>query len=245
MSDYQKLYEDYHSVDLFDNFGENTFQGLKAKKSYPNTISTLDFGCGNGYAVKRMRELGESWYGLEYSKMAFDRYLQEPFFFHGTTKQFEDKQFDMGYSTDVFEHIPEDIIDETIKDFCRVINRYIFMTISLRPSTDNNKYHCTLKPRSWWEKKFIENGFVLDENVIYAHQLRTIKSTKKILEAYSCFGPDAEAFAKTPPYELNGEREFYYFCFHREGLAAPDTPKPTISWINKKGIPLIRKLLLR
>ena len=245
MNDFQKLYEEYHCKDLFDNFGEGTFQGEIAEQSYPNTLSVLDFGCGNGYAVKKMREVGKNWFGLEYSKTAFERYLGDSYFFHGTTTQFNDRQFDMGYSTDVFEHIPEEIIDETIADFCRVIDRYLFMTISLRPSSDNNKYHCTLKPRAWWEKKFLDNGFVLDQNVIYAHQPRTIKTTKQILCCYSHFGPAVEEFAKNPPYELKGEREQYFFCFHRKGATPPITPKPSKTWANRKVIPLIRKLLLR
>lgn len=245
MEDYQKIYEDYHSCDLFPNFGENTFLGNLAEESYPDISSVLDFGCGNGYAVKKMRLQGKEWFGLEYSKTAFERYLTEPYFFHGTTAQFKSRQFDMGYSTDVFEHIPEEIIDETIADFCRVVDRYLFMTISLRPSSDNNKYHCTLKPRSWWEEKFKQNGFILDRNVIYAHQPRTIKTTKQILNSYAHFGLKAKEFAENPPYELDGEREFYFFCFHREGVSPPKMPKPSIPWINRKAIPIFRKLMLR
>lgn len=245
MDPYVQLYEDYHLDNPFSDFGRNTFLGELAQHTYPNANTVLDFGCGNGFAVKKMRLGGSQWYGLEFSKAAYHRHLNGDHFYLDTTKQFKTRQFDLGYSTEVFEHIPESIVDETIEDFCRVIDKYLFLTISLRPSSDNNKYHCTLRPRLWWEEKFQAQGFTLDNQVICQYQKRTIKSTKGILESYATFGPDAKRFCDNPPYELNGEREPYFFMFHRNDIQPPPTPEPINTWVNRKGIPIIRKMLLR
>ncbi len=239
----ESLYEVYHAACPFPHFGSDSFHGDKAIAAYSNAKSVLDFGCGNGYAVKEMRRKGQPWDGVEISQTAFEQHLNEPYFHLGTTDQFSDEQFDMTYSTEVLEHVPEDVIDQVTTDICRVTERYIFMTISLRPSSNNNKYHCTLHSRKWWEEKFIRNGFEVDRDVIDCYQRLTMKTTKQIFRKYSCLGPIPASFAENPPYELNGEKEFWFFAFRRAGVPACPLPKPTVPLVKRKVIPVLRKLL--
>ena len=246
MSHNRELYETYHAETRFENLGADTFHGNKAIAAYPDATSALDFGCGNGHAVRRMRDAGREWFGLEYSQAAYEKYLKDqPYFFVGEADQFADRQFDLLYSTEVLEHIPEPQVEETIAQLCRVTARYMFLTISLRPSSDNNRYHCTLRPRAWWEERFCRHGWIVDRKVVRAYQKITLRSTRKILSRWSPLGPDCAAFAQNPPYELFGETQFWFFAFRREFIPATEPPKPTVSLYRRRFVPLLRKALGR
>src|SRR5437763_12513441 len=108
----EQLYAEYHADCRFETFGSDTFLADKAAAAYSDAASVLDFGCGNGYAVRQMRARGGEWFGLEYSQTAFEKYLQGPWFFVGDTSQFADRQFEMVYSTEVLEHIPESQVED-------------------------------------------------------------------------------------------------------------------------------------
>jgi SAM-dependent methyltransferase len=232
-TDTRQLYERYHRECPFPAFGQDTFQGENAVAAYRDAATTLDFGCGNGFAVRKMREAGYDWYGLEYSEAAYEQYLDPSCFFLGDTRQFADSQFDMAYSTEVLEHIPAELVGDIIADLCRVTRRYIFLTISLRPSSDNNKYHCTLRPRVWWEQQFTNCGFEVDRPVVERFQRLSLKSTSQILAKWSHLGPECRKFAENPPYELYGESQFWYFAFRREGVPPPPLPRAKQSPLKK------------
>lgn len=243
MNDTEQLYQEYHENCPFEDFGRDSFQGDKAVAAFDDVHTALDFGCGNGYAVRKMRSEGHAWFGVEYSKAAYERYLREPFFFLGNTSQFGDAQFDLVYSTEVLEHIPEDQIDWVIGDLCRIARKYIFVTISLRPSSDNNRYHCTLRPRDWWESRFMRCGFEVDRRVVDRFQPRTLKSTRATLKRWAHLGPAAREFAEHPPFRLFGEKQPWFFVFRRRDTSPRPLPKPTVSWSRRKLVPLARRVL--
>ena len=238
-----ELYEEYHINCAFDDFGITSFQADKAMAAYPNAAHALDFGCGNGYAVRRMREFGHQWFGLECSQAAFERHLNEPYFYLGDTRQFRDRQFDLVYSTEVLEHIPEAQVDDVARELGRIAGKFLFFTISLRPSSQDNRFHCTLRPRSWWESKFVAHGFQVDRHIVSAYQRITLKTTRQIQAKWARMGPRAAAFARHPPYELFGQSQFWYFAFRRIGVPATAAPKPTVPWHRRNVYPLVRRLL--
>lgn len=243
MLDTKLLYADYHAKFPLENFSGSTFLAKQALIAYPDAGATLDFGCGNGFAVRQMRLEGRPWFGLEYSQTAFEKFLREPYYYLGDTSQFADRQFDMTYSTEVLEHIPAEIVPEVVEGICRVTARYVFMTISLRPSSDNNSYHCTLRSRAWWEEQFTSRGFVRDDEVVRRFQKVTLKSTKAILSKWANLGPECHAFAKSPPYELHGESQFWFFAFRRGGVPAPARKLGTRPFVRRAIILAIRKML--
>ncbi len=239
----QDLYETYHRDMPFHNFGEYTFQADKARFAYPDATPVLDFGCGNGLAVRRMREDGHPWYGVELSATAFQKHLHEPYFHQGSTEQFEDRRFDLVYSTEVLEHVPEAQVPAVIQDLCRICQRYIFMTISLRPSSQNNRFHCTLRSRAWWQAHFLKHGFVVDRKVVDCFQRRTLRSTTAILRQWAEHGEAPRRFAENPPYRLYGEEEFWYFAFRRQELPPTRPPRYQQRWLRRKVVPLVHRIL--
>ena len=91
----ESLYEVYHAACPFPHFGCDSFHADKAIAAYDDAKSVLDFGCGNGYAVKQMQSDGLNWIGVEVSQTAYEKHLQSPGFYLGTTNQFQDRQFDV------------------------------------------------------------------------------------------------------------------------------------------------------
>jgi hypothetical protein len=189
-----------------------------------------------------MRARGKEWFGIEISEAAYKKHLNAPFFFLGDLSQFADQSFDMIYSTEVLEHIPEPEVLEVISQLCRVA-RYAFMTISLRPSSDNNRYHCTLRPRDWWEGQFVARGFEVDHDVVSGFQRKSLKSTRRILRRWAGLGPFPKAFSENPPYELNGETQFWYFAFRRPGERRSWLQRLRLASHRQWMVPLLRSML--
>ena len=74
----ESLYEVYHAACPFPHFGCDSFHADKAIAAYDDAKSVLDFGCGNGYAVKQMQSDGLNWIGVEVSQTAYEKHLQSP-----------------------------------------------------------------------------------------------------------------------------------------------------------------------
>lgn len=211
-------YNRYHTLPQFKDIGSDTFQGRNMIKVIPNCGTVLDFGSGTGYAVKKMREMGVQAYGYDVSEVVMDKYNLDPDIFtcHVAHAFMSEIKYDTLYSTEVMEHIPEDKLGEVFNLFkiCEFEN--VFMTISLRPSSSNNAFHCTLKPRDWWDERFSAIGFVPDMDKVKILQINRGRTTKKIMSQWRKFGPDCLSFCDNPPFELNGEEQPWYFIYRRK-----------------------------
>lgn len=188
----------------------------------PNKI--LDAGCGQGDVVTYLLSKGFHAVGCDVSDVGVQKnnphLLQENRFYKTTLSKlpFENNSFDLIFCSEVLEHIPEEEIQATINEFYRVTNNIAFLTISLRPSSENNKYHCTLRPRIWWEDHFIKAGFIKETEAVNTLQitqrelnnLQVLKMgpTKAILH-------EMKEFIENPPYDFNGELEPWFFVFRK------------------------------
>ena len=130
-------------------------------KSYnPNRV--LDVGCGIGFLVRKLRSLGIEACGTDFAEDLKKFYWGDaPYFLLADAKHqpFLDKEFDLVISTDFFEHIPEQDIDEIITEMQRVGKKVITRPAYEAKLNDRQAmYHVTNKPKEWWENKF--NGRV-------------------------------------------------------------------------------------
>lgn len=93
--------------------------------------------------------------------------LTYPFRLVDTTTA-ETVKFQLITAWEVFEHIAEIDLDQTIRNVATHLapGGYFLGSISLLEYCDRNgrPYHVTLQPRSWWKAKFEENGLCMVDN---------------------------------------------------------------------------------
>ena len=120
--------------------------------------SVLDYGCGKA----------KQYFVNEYHKeWGFMPSLYDP-----SIPEFAnlpEQNFDGIYSTDVMEHIPEQIIPEVFDYIFSHATKFVFLGICTRPAVailpNGENAHCTVKPFEWWIDKIDEHN----TNKIYTH----------------------------------------------------------------------------
>lgn len=130
----------------------------------PDTV--MDVGCGTGAMLMELAQRDCKVQGLEYSEAALkicrDRGLTV------TQMDFENdaldpslkKAFDLVVSTEVAEHLPEDIADAYVKLLASLADRVIFTAATPgQGGTD----HVNEQSNAYWTGKFAKLGFEYDE----------------------------------------------------------------------------------
>jgi SAM-dependent methyltransferase len=145
-------------------------------------LRVLDLGCAYGQVVAAMHKHGYDAYGIDISDYAIEqgRKEYEPLkyrIFQGSCHElepFSKKSFDFIYSNQVFEHIPGDLCTPLAKEIFRVAKPNAILWAGLvldlaeehQPQgynpEDPDKTHINLRPESWWDNIFLNNGWKKD-----------------------------------------------------------------------------------
>lgn len=188
--------------------------------------TVLDAGCGRGDVVAHLLKKGYEARGVEVSRFAVEHSeVRTGEVLQGDLAhlQFPDRHFDLVFSSEVLEHIPEDRIPAVVQELTRVCRKRLFLTISLRPSSQNNAFHCTLRSRAWWEQRFIEAGAQLVPDLIKQFQTSGPFDNREVILRGPASGLISEIgeFLANPPYSFGGELEPWYFIFEPVTPPAP------------------------
>ena len=125
----------------------------------------LDFGCAKGYLVKAFRLLHRQAFGYDISDYAKESapYDVKKFFVETCAGD-----YDWVISKDVFEHVPYEEIDATLKKLSRS-TRKMFCIIPLGedgkyivPAYELDATHIIRENLDWWIEKFSANGFSVE-----------------------------------------------------------------------------------
>ncbi len=134
-----------------------------------NPKSVLEIGAARGYMVKRFNDAGIRSKGLEISHHCqLTRVTNDVIEWDicNTPWPFHDKEFDLAFSTAVFEHIPEEHLPNIIKELERVTNRGIH-GIDFGENDDGfDKTHCTLRTKEWWAEKMPMSQTFVDKELL-------------------------------------------------------------------------------
>lgn len=109
------------------------------RKSGSKTI--LDYGCGKGeqYSIRKLHKF----WGVEPTLYDIATYPEKP---EGT--------FDGVICTDVLEHVPEELVKDTIAELFSYARKFVFMSICTRDAKktlpDGRNAHLTVRPQQWW-----------------------------------------------------------------------------------------------
>ena len=148
-------YKDIYNKEYFDSMKRRksatyrpTYYRITKRVLDRKAKTVLDVGCGCGYLVLKMREKRIEAIGVDFSDYAGE-FIPEHFVkADANNLPFPDNSFDVVVSKDFFEHLPEEEIDKVYSEMKRV-GGHIIATICFKPE----KYHLTIKPKEWWEKK--------------------------------------------------------------------------------------------
>ena len=137
---------------------EITAQHVLARKP----TSVLELGAARGYILKRIEDTGIRCAGLEISKHCYLTRVCDTVFnwdickFPWATK---DWAFDLCYSIAVLEHIPEEYIDDVIKEMKRVSDRGLHGIDFGEKDDGFDKTHTLLRSKEWWIDLFKKHDY--------------------------------------------------------------------------------------
>ena len=128
--------------------------------------SILEIGAARGYMVKKFNDAGVKSKGLEISHHCqLTRVTNDVIEWDicQTPWPFKDKEFDLAFSTAVFEHIPAEHLDTVLKEMNRVSKRGLH-GIDFGENDDGfDKTHCTLRTKEWWLERMPSTQLVVDK----------------------------------------------------------------------------------
>jgi 2-polyprenyl-3-methyl-5-hydroxy-6-metoxy-1,4-benzoquinol methylase len=155
---YNNLYShsNYNDPALTDN----DTKWLVIKTLLPSTFNTaVDLGCGRGFYLKKLLELGKSSIGVEFSESCCKKYLSRlPHVCESVTSFCNTKkEYDLAICIDVLEHIPEDQIDETLKSIKAISKCAIFGIANHSDILDGIEVHLIQENKDWWVSKISEH----------------------------------------------------------------------------------------
>jgi ubiquinone/menaquinone biosynthesis C-methylase UbiE len=122
----------------------------------PQTV--LDVGCGIGFLVRRLRDNGIETTGVDFANVLPGVYWEdeETYFIVADAKNlpFKDKSYDVVVSSDFFEHLSEEDIDQVVSEMLRV-GKVVLARVAYEAviTPKQARYHTTNKPKEWWEEK--------------------------------------------------------------------------------------------
>lgn len=138
----------------------------------------LDFGCAKGYLVRAFRFLNFDAYGVDISDYAVSKAEKDVIKYCKLIKNISDvkkifnEKFDWIIAKDIFEHIPEEQLRETLKELAPITKK-MFVVVPLGTDDVRGKFvvpdynkeitHFTAKTDKWWKNFFQKNNFSVEK----------------------------------------------------------------------------------
>lgn len=130
------------------------------RKRRPKTV--LDVGCGHGYLVLYLLSHGIDAHGFDISPCAGIKIRYR--FTQGDAKElpYPDQSFDVIISSDFFEHIKEEDIDQVASEMARV-GKTVLAYISYKPEDRSTGIdtHESVHEEAWWAERLKPYGILI------------------------------------------------------------------------------------
>ena len=128
--------------------------------------SVIDLGCGSGFIIARLRELGKEVCGVDGSVEALKAApasVKESITLRDLTAPLYLGQYDLVVCTEVAEHLEEEFAEIVVDNICANAKHLIFFTAAT--PGQGGHYHVNEQPHSYWIEKFSRRGFELDHDL--------------------------------------------------------------------------------
>lgn len=119
----------------------------------------LEIGCGPGYVVRHLRNLGFHADGLEYGKAALEGSVCKAKFGDLTDSlPCQDASYGLVFALGVLSHVPEEQISHALSELYRVSGKLLWTNTLIRYH-ETQKHHRTFREPSWWRERFRKAGW--------------------------------------------------------------------------------------
>lgn len=131
--------------------------------------SVLELGVSRGYILKRFQDRGIRACGLDFSKHCWLTRVCDGIILHDLTKTpwpWKDQEFDLVWSIDSLDRLPEASIPAVVSEMKRVGKRVLHGLDFNTMDGGWGNTRITLKPRTWWQDQLLNqkiNGDVIDK----------------------------------------------------------------------------------
>jgi SAM-dependent methyltransferase len=133
----------------------------------------LDLGCGPGFLMQFLHELGVDVRGVDYAESSLDLAppdMRERITIGSITEpQVEPRSYDLVICREVLEHMTVVQVHETVDQICRAGSRFAYVTTRFHPEPANlldfttqfdvDPSHITLLAKDFLRVQFVLNGF--------------------------------------------------------------------------------------
>ena len=119
----KEIWENYDPANIIKN------KTITVKSFIPNEVkSILDVGCGNGIITNSLDEEYDVT-GADLSDIALSYVKGKKIMCSCDSIPVPDESFDMVFSSEMLEHLPDEVLSRTTLEFKRIARKYIFITI--------------------------------------------------------------------------------------------------------------------
>lgn len=106
-----------------------------------DVTSIIDIGCGNGEITNSFPEK-YSVLGVDNSKEALHYVKKDKILCSADQIPVQDQSFDMVFSSELIEHLPERLLIDSVKEFKRIAKKYIFISVPFNEQLENSYIKC-------------------------------------------------------------------------------------------------------
>jgi SAM-dependent methyltransferase len=140
-----------------------------------NPKKVIDFGCGNGFIISKLKEQGVSVIGVDGSASAVENAAQnvkKNIQVADVSKSLLLGKYDLVISSEVAEHLAKESADIFVSNLASHSISIIFFTAAEPGQGGVN--HINEQPHEYWIKKFNQNGFIFlkEESLSFRRYLR-------------------------------------------------------------------------
>jgi len=136
----------FENPELWTNYD----QSGEIKKKLPlifnhipaDVASIIDVGCGNGEITNQFPEKYLV-IGVDNSKEALKYIKKGKIHCSADNIPVEDLSYDMAFSSELLEHLPEKIVIKTISEFRRIAKKYIFISVPYKEQLEYYQIKCS------------------------------------------------------------------------------------------------------
>ncbi|MBN1821370.1 MAG: class I SAM-dependent methyltransferase [Prolixibacteraceae bacterium] len=119
----KEIWENYDPADIIKN------KAITIKNYIPKEVkSILDVGCGNGIITNSLNEEYDVT-GADLSDIALSYVKGKKIMCSCDSIPVANESFDMVFSSEMLEHLPDEVLSKAIEEFKRITKQYIFITV--------------------------------------------------------------------------------------------------------------------